>query len=475
MSNQFSFLYLIQSSTNLPSIYNCLRSKSFILLSFKENTSDTTIFYPHSTWTTGRNKLREYALSMDKKYDYYIFLDEDAEFVNYTQDDGFNIFESLINKYKPKIANPNLNEYYSTITFPFSEKPLSEAQTTIWYDGMYNAFSYDILTNNDIFPYVDVYDHKTWWMSQYILIIKCSIYNINICLFPHLLIENKIHSEYPKENILSEGEIHTLNNTLHKNNLQLINTINNSGIHKITEFLSLFFKLFDKINIIDVGCAIGDFNMLINHLNKYSIGIDPLISHYKNNINYSRHTIDAYNVIYENAIDIEESIQKFNITSSLDTSSLKEFNYTEFTNNKNEKNKFYVPSSGGITNVVETTTTKTITLNRIIEQCNLKYSKIHILKIDAQGNDLNVVKSCYKYLKNIIFIVIESVYDDCSVLYKNSTHFSEDRDYLKLHGFELLTQEKLLESDCDCLFYNTNIIQDFDLNWDKKQFINLKS
>jgi len=41
-------LYLTQSSSNLPKIYDCIRNK-IILLSYKENTKDTNIYLPNSS------------------------------------------------------------------------------------------------------------------------------------------------------------------------------------------------------------------------------------------------------------------------------------------------------------------------------------------------------------------------------------------------------------------------------------------
>ena len=79
-NTKFKYLYLIQASDKLPEIYNCLRERDFILLSYKEDTEDTDIFYPNSTWTTGRNKLIEHARSLEEEYDYYICLDEDIVF-----------------------------------------------------------------------------------------------------------------------------------------------------------------------------------------------------------------------------------------------------------------------------------------------------------------------------------------------------------------------------------------------------------
>jgi hypothetical protein len=196
------YLYIIQTSSKLPEIYHCLRSREFVLLSFKENTPDTTIFYPQSTWTTGRNKLREYILTMKKQYDYYIFLDEDVVFSQYSQKDGFNKFEELIQIYKPYIANPNYDGYYTN----HNGNLLGEAQTTIWFDGMCNAFSKEAFFSNIIFPYIDIFDSKSWWVSQYIMIILCSIHNKEVVLFNHLKVTNEIHSEYPKLDVFKEAE-----------------------------------------------------------------------------------------------------------------------------------------------------------------------------------------------------------------------------------------------------------------------------
>jgi hypothetical protein len=201
------YLYIIQTTSKLPEIYDCLRSREFILLSFKENTPDTTIFYPKSTWTTGRNKIREYIFNMKQKYDYYIFLDEDVVFSQYSQEDGFNKFEELIQIYKPFIANPNFAEYYTG----YNGNLLGEAQTTIWFDGMCNAFSKEAFFSNVIFPYIDIFDSKSWWMSQYIMIILCSIHNKEVVLFNNLKVTNEIHSEYPKLDVFKETEEYVFN------------------------------------------------------------------------------------------------------------------------------------------------------------------------------------------------------------------------------------------------------------------------
>ena len=188
--SSLTFLYITQTAAGLPRIYECLRQKEFVLLSYKEKTSDTHIFLPKSTWTTGRNALREYVMGLEKQYDYYVFLDEDVVFDGYSQQDGFNKLEELVTKYRPSIANPNYSSYYNNIIGG------AEAQTTTWYDGMCNVFSRELLWSAAIFPYNSKYDNHSWWTSQYIMIILCSIYRIEVVLFSTLKVINANHSNY---------------------------------------------------------------------------------------------------------------------------------------------------------------------------------------------------------------------------------------------------------------------------------------
>jgi FkbM family methyltransferase len=456
------YLYLIQSASKLPDIYKCLKNcvhRDVVLLSYKEHTSDTSIFYPGSTWTTGRNKLREYVLNLKKNYDYYIFLDDDVSFAYCSQEDGFTTFERLLSKYNPFIANPNYDGYYLT----YGIIPSVEAHTTIWFDGMFNAFSKEAFFSNQIFPYIHKFDDNSWWMSQYAMIILCSVYDKEVLLFPGLKINNVNHSEYPKNDGWKETEDFIFNNVISISQLDAIHDITSQSIFKIAEFLNVVLRKFQKINCIDVGCAIGDFRNLITHANVFSIGIDPLIEQYKHWHNH----LNKFTILHNVAIDNESGKKMFNITNSRDTSSLFEFN-TELTTSECNLTHFYIPPSviHLITTIIEQKEVETQPLKTIIEK-DLKNEIIHILKIDAQGNDLNVIKSAGNLLTNVMFIVMESNSDTTTTLYKNSTHFAEDCSYLKSRDFELITKETLLRDDMDCLYYNTKLIIN-DLVWDSK-------
>uniref|UniRef100_A0A6C0J651 Methyltransferase FkbM domain-containing protein n=1 Tax=viral metagenome TaxID=1070528 RepID=A0A6C0J651_9ZZZZ len=461
-SSKLRCLYLIQSIGRLPENYKkFINNKKYVLLSYKNNSEDTDIFFPNSTWTTGRNKLRDYALKMEEKYDYYIFLDEDIEFNN---NNNFDNFEELLNIYRPYIGNPHLVGYGE-----YKILPNYNCSTTVWYDGICNAFSYEAFNCSLIFPYIDKFDADNWWMSQYIMIILCSIYKKEVVVFKNLEINNIQHNSYPKKCIWKLVEDFIINNLICETELDILNKFKSKSIFRIIDFLNEILKKFDRINFIDVGCAIGDVRNLLTHKNIFSIGIDPLIENYKkrnSNLNYNK-----YNKVLDIALDIDENIEKtFYITESLDTSSLKEFG--KITDDINNITDFYIPSSSikFITTVIDNKKVLTKKLNTIIET-HFDTDIIHILKIDCQGTDLNVLKSAGKYINNIMFIIMKSNSDDKECLYKNSTKFSEDYNYLKSQNFELITKEVLLRDDYDCLYYNKNIIQKCKKKiWDHKNF-----
>jgi len=244
--------------------------------------------------------------------------------------------------------------------------------------------------------------------------------------------------------------------------LYIYNNIQNTSIFKIANFLSLILNQIDKINIIDVGCAIGDFLHIIEHKNIFIIGIDPLHKYYNIQQNLSK-----YSVLYDCAIDLDNNDKMFNITPGKDCSSLYDFNIDQITNDITNTTHFYMPNYRMFEScsVIEQKKVKCSTLKDIIIENNLETNIIHILKVDAQGNDLNVIKSLENYINNILFIVMESNSENTSTLYKNSSTFNEDYEYLTLNNFELIGKEILLRDDYDCLYYNKSLlIENFEFN-----------
>ena len=207
---KLKYLYLIQKAGKLPDIYNYIKNNSkYVLLSYKYKTKETDIFFPNSTWTTGRNKLREYSLKLKEKYDYYIFIDEDIVF---NPNENFGTFEKLLNQYRPYIGNPKFGNYYKNYGIPQDK----QNYYTIFFDGICNAFSFKAFNDTLIFPYIDKFDNRNWWMSQYIMIILCSIYKKEVIVFNNLNIKNIQHILYPRQNgkIWKETENYVFDNLI---------------------------------------------------------------------------------------------------------------------------------------------------------------------------------------------------------------------------------------------------------------------
>ena len=97
---------------------------------------------------------------------------------------------------------------------------------------------------------------------------------------------------------------------------------------------------------------------------------------------------------------------------------------------------------------------ETISLKEILD--NLEYDRIDVLKTDTQGNDLKVLKSAGKHLKNVDFIYAE--YDE-SEDYENANTGEELDEFLENNGFECYDRIYVAERNgklVDCEYRNVN-------------------
>lgn len=160
----------------------------------------------------------------------------------------------------------------------------------------------------------------------------------------------------------------------------------------------------------------------------FIIGIEPNSSalssllqkeYIRNNSNY---------LLIEGAVDNVDNIceKQFFMTSyDVGTSSLFKPIYEP------SKGKNYIKQ---VEKVANTTCFSLFTLLSKFPWHEKKY--IDYIKIDAQGSDLNIVKSCKEYLKNIIYITLEadgdqyigSEYNNIN----NITHFMEENNYIRI-------------------------------------------
>lgn len=93
----------------------------------------------------------------------------------------------------------------------------------------------------------------------------------------------------------------------------------------------------------------------------------------------------------------------------------------------------------------------------------LKKIKIDLLKIDTQGNELNILKGAKKLLKNTKFIKLELMFFD---YYQKSVSISEIEIFLKKFNFKVFNILEVNQNPVnyktdwiEILFYNTKIVK----------------
>lgn len=202
-----NFLYLIQTEGKIPERYDFFRHKHTLILSYKENTDDTDIFYPESTWTQGRNKLYDFCKSHYSRFigiDYFVYLDCDLK-IDFKM---INNFENQVTElgYEYPIVYPRFQSYnkgpsnwgLGKIEKKGLENLSFKYQTIDWFDGCFNAFHKNSI--NKLFPLEEKLDKESWWYSQLLLILKSNyIFKNKIIQLNEIWITDNIyHSPYPR-------------------------------------------------------------------------------------------------------------------------------------------------------------------------------------------------------------------------------------------------------------------------------------
>jgi FkbM family methyltransferase len=179
--------------------------------------------------------------------------------------------------------------------------------------------------------------------------------------------------------------------------------------------------------LIDVGCHRADFLASSGIKFNLKIGIDPLV--------YEDQAI--YDFVINKAISSLNKDQSFYIHDNEGCSSLLSMKTDEVTHNLEEKNdKWYVAFS--IENIKEKIITQTQTLEKIIDEY-VPDDQVSLIKIDAQGSDIDVVQSLGKYLNTdkVKYLFIELPSRDI-VLYNDQLDYQSSIQKLDEFGFELV-------------------------------------
>jgi len=204
-----------------------------------------------------------------------------------------------------------------------------------------------------------------------------------------------------------------------------------------------FLEKYDSLYILDLGHHKGDwshdFSQKIAPLNKfiYCVGIDP--------IDYDT---GACNLFIQKAISTEVGTRKFNTYSEPGCNSLNEMLLD---------NKFQRPQEINKTGEIEV---ECDTLTNVLNF--LQPEIVHYLKIDAQGNDRNVIESGKEWLDSILFVQMETcvakTFD--TLMYENQNTRDSDIEYMLSKGFELFDEWDHSAVSCpeaDLIFFNRKL------------------
>ena len=186
-------LYLIITEGKVNKKLSLLNNKyrDTLILTWKKPIQKG-IFFPFSTWTTGRNRLYQEIINrkLDKKYLYFIFMDGDFILKSKSQEEPFKIFERYLEKYLPAIGFPY---------FLHHKKSSDEISAYYEFDGGFFAIHKEALHTQ--FPYYDNEDKLNWCYSQaYFFYLTSILYQGFVLQFNLLESINKNSSYYEKIN-----------------------------------------------------------------------------------------------------------------------------------------------------------------------------------------------------------------------------------------------------------------------------------
>ena len=246
-----TFLYLVNTEQCLP---DHLKSSKTIgsatacdcevlVLSYKLKCNDTSLhhveylFDPSSTWSTGRNLLYETANARDKRFLYYIFMDDDIELEAKDKmviANPWRVFEQSLLLYQPAIAAPTWSSFANNDSCPdvrvwclsgiyWSRKMLGcELNTSdstdfipvAFWDAAFNAFHHTSVGH--ILPYATVYDDISWWFAQWKVIIQSEVLlRGSVVTHTSVTCVNTKHRDYPRA-LASNSDIRSLMEVVRK-------------------------------------------------------------------------------------------------------------------------------------------------------------------------------------------------------------------------------------------------------------------
>lgn len=197
--------------------------------------------------------------------------------------------------------------------------------------------------------------------------------------------------------------------------------------------------------LIEVGAFDGSDSIKYHRDGYVVYTFEPKTDLYEQLVNNTKH-LNNYTVI-KKAVCLTDGMTQFNICQSGGASSILPFRTDEELNNTWSIHRQDVHYSG-ISYEVETTR-----LDTFIEKYGLQDTIIDFLHIDAQGVDLDVLKSLGKYIKNLSAGVVETVIDEQKSIYvgQSENTLNNVKMFLETNGFKI---DRIDSNDVTACEYN---------------------
>jgi FkbM family methyltransferase len=195
--------------------------------------------------------------------------------------------------------------------------------------------------------------------------------------------------------------------------------------------------------LIEVGAFDGS-DSLNYHKNGYIVyTFEPKKDLFQNLIDKTKHHTN-YTVIPK-AVSLKNGITTFNICNAGGASSILPFRPVEELIKTWTENRTDIHFSG-ISYDVETTR-----LDTFIEENGLQDRVIDFIHIDAQGVDLDCLKSLGIYIKNVVAGVVETVQDKNKSIYIGQEDNTLDNvaEFLSLNGFKITNVQGNDDTNCE--------------------------
>jgi len=192
--------YLVQTPAYIPNYVKMLEAAGgdVYILSWKKPVEyKNSIFFPDSTWSSGRNKLAEI---VPKKYLYYVMIDDDVElFVRekkYPEDvdkNPWKIFGDFLIKYEPAIGTVYCSNELTEAKFKHYLDDDKEINTLKEHEPILSAIHKDVL--DLCFPLFLGFDRfsMVWPACCYILTTKIAFASNSILQCNKLILKNNLH------------------------------------------------------------------------------------------------------------------------------------------------------------------------------------------------------------------------------------------------------------------------------------------